>query len=71
VMQEELELTEPVKATPVKKEVKQKTKNRVDDSTSIKSKTKQIISWESLKSSMKQGQKHECTQSEIALNQCR
>ncbi len=70
LMQEELELTKPVRATPAKKEVKQKTKSRID-STSKKSKAKQIISWESLKNSIKQGQKNECTQAEIALNQCR
>lgn len=69
-VQEELKLTEPVKAAPVKNEIKQKTKSRAV-STSKKSETKQIISWKSLKNSIKQGQKHECTQSEIALNQCR
>lgn len=52
------------------KEVKQKPKSRLD-STAKKSKAKELISWETLKNSLKQGQKHACTQSEIAMNQCR
>ena len=67
--QEKVEPTDPAKPKLAKKAVKQQTKNRVD-STSEKSKTKEIISWESLKSSIRQGKKHDCTQSEIALNQC-
>ena len=74
-MQEYLEPTPPAKtpkakASLAKKEVKRKTKNRIV-STSEKSKPKQIISWEALKNSFRQGQKHECAQTEIALNQCR
>lgn len=74
-IQENLEPTLPVNTpqakTPLaKKEVKRKTKNRIV-STSEKSKPKQIISWQSLKKSIKQGHDNECTQAEIALNQCR
>ncbi len=69
-MQQELEKTDAVKPAYVNKDVKQKTKNRVD-STSKKSKPDKAISWESFKDSIRQGQEHECTQSEIALNQCR
>ncbi len=69
-MQEKLEPSDSLNAKPAKKEVKQKTKSRVDP-TEKKSKSNEIISWEILKNSIKQGQKHECTQAEIAMNQCR
>ena len=59
-----------VNKSTVEKEVKQKPKSKVD-STPQNSKIKELLSWESLKNSIKQGQKNECTQSEIALNQCR
>ncbi|MEO7343353.1 MAG: hypothetical protein ABIU85_00815, partial [Methylotenera sp.] len=69
LMQEKLEKTDLVKANLAKKIVKQKTKTSVD-STSKKNKTKEIISWKILKNSIKQGQKSQCTQSEIAMKQC-
>lgn len=58
-----------VKTNQVKKNVQQKLKKRID-TTAKNNKTKEIISWKILKDSIRQGQKHECTQSEIALNQC-
>lgn len=64
-----LEPIPSVKSTQSKKKIKQKTINRVD-STPTNSKNKEKISWESFKKSIKQGQKNECTQPEIALNQC-
>lgn len=58
-----------VKTNHVKKNVKQKPEKRIDTTTK-NNKTKEIISWKVLKDSIRQGQKHECTQAEIALNQC-
>ncbi|MES2501803.1 MAG: hypothetical protein V4545_04290 [Pseudomonadota bacterium] len=58
-----------VKTTQADKNNK-KTKKKADSATS-NVQSKQIINWESFKNSIKQGQKKGCTQSEIALNQCR
>lgn len=80
LLQQKLDAVEPLEGTTeketienktkVEKAVKQKPKNTFD-STAKKSKSKELMSWETLKNSMKQGQKHACTQSEIAMNQCR
>lgn len=66
-VQASLEPTHSVNSTQSKKKIKQKTINRVDSNTT-KLKTKEKISWESFNKSIKQGQKNECTQPEIALN---
>ena len=58
-----------VKTNHVKKNVEQKPE-KVSDTTAKNNKTKEIISWKALRESIRQGQKHECTQAEIALNQC-
>ena len=58
-----------VKTNHVKKNVEQKPEKRID-TTAKNNKAKEIISWKVLKDSIRQGQKHECTQAEIALNQC-
>lgn len=57
-----------VKTNPVKKNVKKKPEKTTD--TSAKNNKTKEISWKALKESIRQGQKHECTQAEIALNQC-
>ncbi len=63
--------TDKAKANPASKQVKQKTKTKVKaEPASENNKTKETISWKILKDSIKQGQKNECTQTEIALNQC-
>lgn len=63
-----------VKPAVPKKEAKLKTKSSVNynakESKTKESNTKKTISWETLKNSMKQGQKNACTQAEIAMNQC-
>ena len=69
---EQLASEKPASPKPnlVKKDVEQKTKNKVDTTTK-KSNAKELLNWETFKKSFKQGKKNECTQSEIALNQCR
>ncbi len=67
-VQNEAELTEAVKPLPAKKKVKQPKNTAVVSAK--KDKGRQAINWETLKKSFMQGQKHQCTQSEIALNQC-
>lgn len=68
--QYELKLNETVKPFPAKKKAQQNTKNSAD-SSSTKAKTNPNINWETVKKSLMQGQKRACTQSEIAMNQCR
>ncbi len=58
-----------VKPSPAKKKVDQKTKKSVD-AVANKANRDGKFSWESLKKSIMQGQKKECTQAENALNQC-
>ena len=59
-----------VENKPVEKEIKQKPKEK-PDSTTQKNNIKELLKWETFKKSLKQGKKKECTQSEIALNQCK
>ena len=65
-----IEQTEAVKPLPAKKKVTQKTKKSADVAAR-KAKENDKFSWESIKKSIMQGQKKECTQAESALNQCR
>ena len=62
--------TQAVKPLPAKKNAPQKTKKSVDMKEK-KAKQSDRFSWESIKKSIMQGQKKECTQAETALNQCR
>jgi len=65
------ENTEPVvENKPVEKEVKQKPKEKTPQNAQ-KNNIQKLLKWETFKKSLKQGQKKECTQSEIALNQCK
>ncbi len=54
----------------VKADVKPKAKSQSKPEAK-KNNTKEILSWEMLKKSFKQGKKLECTQAEKAMNQCR
>jgi len=65
-----IEQTEAVKPFPAKKKAPQKTKKSADVAAK-KAKENDKFSWESIKKSIMQGQKKECTQAESALNQCR
>jgi len=65
-----IEQTQAVKPLPAKKKVPQKTKKSVDVKEK-KAKENDKFSWESIKKSIMQGHKKECTQAESALNQCR
>jgi len=56
--------------TVAPKKIKHKPNNSAADKTR-KTQPNQGISWESFKNSLKQGQKHACTQAEKAMNQCR
>lgn len=67
---EETKLNDAAKADLNQNAIKPKRKSK-SESTTQNNKNNKTISWDSLKRSIKQGQKHECTQSEIALNQCR
>ena len=69
-LQNVTEQTELLKPLPVKKKVPQKTKKSADVAAR-KAKENDKFSWESIKKSIMQGQKKECTQAESALNQCR
>ncbi len=63
--------SEPVvENKPIEKDVKQKPKEKAAP-TPQKNNIKELLKWETFKKSIKQGQKKECTQSEIALNQCK
>lgn len=63
--------SEPVvENKPIEKEIKPKPKEKAA-STPQKNNIKELFKWETFKKSIKQGQKKKCTQSEIALNQCK
>ena len=66
----DIEQAEAVKPLQANKKVRQKTKKSADVAA-IKAKDNDKFSWESIKKSIMQGQKKECTQAENALNQCR
>ena len=68
-VQEKLSPSDPMKATLPKKNIKQKTQRKVD-SIPKKLITREPSSWETLKNSIKLGKKIECTQPQIAMNQC-
>ena len=67
---EKSELPQEESIKPTEKPVKQQPKSK-PDAANTKTNIKQLLNWETLKKSIKQGQKKECTQSERAMNQCR